>query len=583
MMSKKTRKSCFTPAKLSLSVAAAVAALAAMPASAFSIDTGNPEVEMRWDNQVRYNAGWRMENVDQAYYRLSANDESAGHFKKNDMVMNRLDLLTEFEFVYKENYGLRVSAAAWYESAYGNKSRTNPAIAGSPPSNFGADGNYSRYAKRFITGSSGEFLDAFVFGNFMLGDTSVKVKAGSHNVFWGEALYSVGDGVSAGQGPVDTIKASSSPGTEAKELFMPLNQVSTQVQLSDELSVIAQYLLDWKPYRLTVNGTYFNGSDGGGNGLGNDPYWASAGGARNAAAITPGRDGGDYGVGVRWSPSWLQGTMGFYYRKYDEKTPWSSTQFTGTGAQVRLAYARDTELFGLSLSKVVAGVSVGSELVYRKNTALNSYSGFWEGTNGVRAVIAGTPTYAQAEGARGDTYHFLLNGIWLLPKTMFWDSGALQGEFVYQRLDKVTKNENVFYSVDYLCKTGYALMGVAPNARNKGDGCVTKYSTSLQVGFTPQWPQLFPSWDLSLPMSYKYGLYGNSPAIGGSYEGAYNYSIGTKFTYRNRYDFTLQWNDAHVDYKKNAAGVATTANASGSGGGVVNNKGWLNFSFKTSF
>ena len=37
-------------------------------------------------------------------------------------------------------------------------------------------------------GSSGEFLDAFVFANFDAGDVPVNVKAGQHTVYWGDSL-----------------------------------------------------------------------------------------------------------------------------------------------------------------------------------------------------------------------------------------------------------------------------------------------------------------------------------------------------------------------------------------------------------
>jgi hypothetical protein len=42
-------------------IGAAVAALLSGPAVAFQIDTGDPELQVRWDNTVRYNLGVRME------------------------------------------------------------------------------------------------------------------------------------------------------------------------------------------------------------------------------------------------------------------------------------------------------------------------------------------------------------------------------------------------------------------------------------------------------------------------------------------------------------------------------------------
>jgi hypothetical protein len=591
-----------------MSVAAALAALAATPVQAFSIDTGNPDVEVRWDNQIRYNAGWRMEKPNENFANIASYDESEGRFDRGDMVTNRLNLLSEMDIVYMGLYGFRVSGAAWYENAYSNTSKPNPAINYSPvpapTSNYGPSGEFSPYAKRYTTGSSGEFIDAFVFGRFDLGSTTLNVKAGQHNIFWGESLYTIADGVSAGQGPIDTIKAATSTGAvEAKELFMPLTQISAQWSLSQEFSLMGQYMFDWKPFRIVPGGTYFaSGGDGAG-----EPMCASAtaggGCIVSLDAVTPGRNGGDYGIALRWTPAWLDGTMGFYYRKYDEKLPWSVTQRAGANTPnalgVRLSYARDTELFGISLNKSIAGVSVGAELSRRHNTALNTVSGFFAGsadTSGVTQVAPGvfvpnyfltaasniplnqTPGYDQVEGARGDTWHALVNGIWLLPRTAIWDSGVLQGELNYQRLDKVTKHANVFYSKDYACKDGFLPSGISGGSRGKDDGCSTKDSLAMTVGFTPEWQQVFPGVNMKMPTSFSYGLRGNSPTLGGSSQGAYKWSVGLTATYNVEHEFGLAYSDSHADYKTNAGGVTTTV-----GNADLNNRAWLSFYYKTSF
>jgi hypothetical protein len=598
----------FPRSKVAAAVVLVLGALGATSAQAFKIDTGNSDVDMRWDNTVRYNAGWRVTGVDQAFYRNPNTDETEGTFDKGDMVTNRLDLFSEFDFSYQGNYGFRVSAGLWSENAYDDKPKGNPAFA---YSNYNdGQGSYSPYAKRYLTGSSGEIMDAFMFGGFNLGDTSLKFKAGQHNQYWGESLYSLGDSIAHAQGPVDTIKAATSPGAEAKELFMPLNQISGQWQLSSELSLMGQYLLDWKKYRLVPGSTYFavgNTTDGYSASCAQVDPTGNACQAVFLEDITPERHhGGDYGIAARWSPAWLDGTMGFYYRKYDEKNPWFATQFTGlaTPAGIRLVYGRDTELYGWSLTKTLAGISVGTEVSYRKNTMLNSVAGYFIGSQGVpfagftnlgggvvvptwlltpgSAIPATTtPTIAQADGAHGNTWHFLVNGVYLLPKTALWDGGTIQGELTYQRLDKVTKNADIHYSVDYACKTGYLYQGILPNSRNQGDGCATRDAWGLAMGFTPEWPQAFAGWDLALPISYRTGLKGNSPAIAGPNEGSYVYSIGLRGKYHAVHEFTLAYNGSYTQYKTNAAGVYNgVPNGSGA---IQSNHDWLSFTYKTSF
>lgn len=601
------RRSRLARKQLSLAVVAALGgAWGVEAAHAFGIDTGNSDVEIRWDNSVRYNAAWRMEKVNPHFFNHAGFDETEGAVKRGDMITNRLSLLSEFDFAYKGEYGFRVSGSAWTEHAYGDKVETNPAITG-VTSHRGPSGEYSPYAERYLTGTSGEILDAFVWGNLQLGDTTLRLKAGQHNLFWGESLFTAANGIAAGMGPIDTVKAATSPGAEVKELFLPTKQVSAQWTLTDTVSVMGFYQFDWRPFRLVAGGTFFATSDAAGDPLGNDPTCAAVIAnpllgpnglcQKSLGAITPGDDGGDFGVALRWTPIWLTGgTMGFYYRKYDEKIPWSATQVTTNPLDLglRLSYGRDTELFGVSLTKQVGEWSVGSELSYRKDTALATKAGFFIGTNAGGAAptpfasTAQTPSYDQVEGARGNTWHFLINGVGLLKPTALYDSGTILAELSYQHLDKVTKNANVFFGEGFSCRTGGLDSGL-----DETDGCSTRNAWSLNVSFTPEWAQVLPSLNLAMPTSLAYGLKGNSATLGGTYEGAYTWSLGLRATYNVVHEFTLAYTDSHADYKTKTAsavganpGVGTvvgTSRGASSGAGIVNDHGWLSFTYKTSF
>jgi hypothetical protein len=533
---------------------------------AIEVDTGIPDVSVRWDNTFRYNLGMRMEGQNSDFSKSPFYDDTEHKFGRGDVVTNRVDIISELDVAWKQANGFRLSAAGWYDDAYKGSDSPNPDLTGS--SNY-INNHYNSYASRYIAGPSGEILDAFVFTGFQLGNVGVNIKAGQHNVYWGESLYSIGNSIAYSQGPVDTIKAATSPGAEAKELFLPLKQISTTVQLTDELSFAAQYLLDWKPFRLVPGGTYFSSADGARSDLG-----APA----DIFQIPNGRDiepdsHGDYGLNLRWSPWWLGGTAGVYYRKFAEKLPWSFTQvgvqqvapgvFAGIPNAIRFNYARDTELYGLSLTKTLGTVSVASEVSYRRNTALNSVAGF-------TVISSGDAGYAQAEGARGDSLHALVNGIYLLPKTPIWDGGTFQAELAYNKLENITENADRFNGRGHGCVTAYS------------KNCADDHSLGMQMGFTPQWPQAFPGWDMSMPFSLAYGIDGNSPTLGGTNEGAYNYSVGINGVWKNQHNFTLAWIDSHADYKVNpASGYVTSDYTNGSA--VQNNHGWLSFTYKTTY
>ena len=227
-----------------------------------------------------------------------------------------------------------------------------------------------------------------------------------------------------------------------------------------------------------------------------------------------------------------------------------------------------------SVQTAVGPVSVGGELIYRKNTALNSNTAFVS-SNGSVLDFAGT------EGARGNTAHVVVNGVYLLPRTALWESGVLIGELVYSRLLKVTKNADVYKGVGYMgCNAATAAStSGAKTVGDKSDGCATKDVLLMQVSFTPQWLQAFPGVDLSAPMSLGYGLHGNGATLGGGNEKAASWSIGLEADVRQKYKFGIKWSDQRASYNTGPTGMVTTVN----GNAVQSDHGWLSMTFKTSF
>ncbi|WP_076590858.1 DUF1302 domain-containing protein [Herminiimonas arsenitoxidans] len=547
---------------LASSITMAFAASIATPVLAAIIETDNPDVELRWDNSFRYTGGWRAGKINPAFLNNPAYDETEGRFGRGDMVSNRLDVLSELDFVYKNNFGFRVSAALWGDGAYNKRSFPNPALTAQGINGNYKDNTYNGYTKRYVAGPSGEILDAFVFGSIDIASTPVKFKLGQHNVYWGESLYSATNSIAYSQGPIDTIKAATSPGAEAKELFLPLTQLSAQVQLTSELSAAAQYAFDWKPYRLVPGGTFFASGDGS-----RSDYAANFPGGfniPNGPDLGPDRKRGDFGLSMRWSPSWLSGSAGLYYRKFTEKLPWAMTQVAPAPA-VRLVYARDTELYGFSMIKNIGTLNVGSEISYRKNSALNSAAGY-----PVMPANGSNPTYAESEGARGDTMHALVNVVTLLQRNSLWTGGSVQAEINYSRLLKVTSNPQLYYGEGYASCLGLS----------KSDGCSTKDAWGMNLGFTPEWPQAMAGWDLSMPTSLGYQIKGNGPALGGGNEGSLSWSIGLTGKYLARHEFSLKYAEARSRYNTDpATGVVTTTNGSNA---VQSNHNWIFFTYKTS-
>jgi hypothetical protein len=574
--------------------------LAMGSASAFEINSGSPDVSIRWDNTLRFNYGVRTGGIDP---RVSGNpnfDEGEVRFGRGDAVTTRLDWLPELDVVYQKKTGLRLSAAAWYDAAYDNHARTasgnfnsfqdlaavsQGAVSGLAPvsvpySSLGSyvNNEYSRHIKRFYHGGA-ELLDAFAFTRFEVGGSDVSFKLGQHAVYWGESLFFPFHGVSYSQGPLNGQKAAVTPGIEAKEVALPTPQLSMNMSVTPDLSLMAQYYFRWRSNRLPEGGTFAGSGDG--LWAGPDRQWtglivpSSLSGAPVDLPLFLDRvaeqnhgNSGNFGIGAKYAAKFISesATFGLFARQFTETMPYrifevmQSTVPTpepdGAGlsaGQYRLAYAARTRLYGLSYTDSIGGISVASDLSYRRNTAL-----------------ANSGIAADGTGPRGDMMFATVNGLMLLSPSPVWDTGTLITEFAYSRLLSVKSNPSLVYG------KGYA--GCPTN--DKKDGCSTRDFLGVAISFTPQWLEVFPGTIVGLPMFVNYGITGNNAGLGGGSEGSVSYSLGVEADMRQTYYFSLKYNGSYNHPQPvNALGFFS----SGNGTYMQNNRGWVSLTFKTSF
>lgn len=542
-MNNKNKKTPFNKSMCALAIQAvggAAFAFAALPASAFSIDTGNPDFAVRWDNTLKYNLGWRAEDRDDTFVNSPGYDTSTLSRDKGDLVTNRIDILSEFDMVYKDNHGFRVSAAAWNDFEYQDEVKFNPAFGGTPYPNNRFTRDVERYYER-----SGEILDAFVFTRIDAGDMPINIRAGRHNVYWGESLFSFGDSIAYGQGPLDLRKATSTPGIEAKELFLPQTQLSASMQINDRISVAANYYAEWDPHRLPDGGTYLGASNVsllGGQNLG-VPY---VGDTSRGPNKTP-DDKGSWGINTQIRSEMLGGNIGLYYREFDDRMP--TLLLDAANGYAYNAYAEDVKLYGISYNRLVGAISVGAEVSRRENAALASV-GFGN------------------QIARGDTWHALVNMIAYIGATPVFDSAPLTAELTYSRLDKVKRSsEAAFNHEDYACTGGTKA------------GCATDDAWGMNIAFTPTWFQVFPGIDMTMPINFGYGLKGNSPAPLGAAEGSGSWSVGVEADVHAQYKVGLAYSDYFGDLVKNDQGQIIGSN----GNALLRDRGWVSLTLKTTF
>jgi len=519
-------------------------------AAAFEIPTGNNNVELRWDNTFRYNYGVRTLNPNPDLIGNPNMDDGDRNFNKGT-VTNRLDILSELDLSYKKDYGFRISGAGWYDQRYhdplGNDSvaTSNHILNGQQALGLGDN------TKRYHAGPDVELMDAFVFGKVDFGPVPMTFKVGRHTIFWGEALLFGGavNGLSYSQMPIDAAKGFATPGTEAKELFRPLFNISAQAQLTTTFTVSGQYFLQWEPYRFPEAGSYLNPSDlflQGSESLILGPGFF----------FTHGKDQkpdgkNDFGIAVHWSPEWLGGAVGLYYRHFTDKLPQAHIELA-TG-QFFFAYPDSVDLYGVSLSKEIMGVSVGMEYNYRHNMPLMSEAVM---------IMPGTPKPAEGEtyGARGNTHQFVINFLGLISKTPVWDTASWAMEFTYSNWEKVTQGEQYFLGRD-----GYGNLDR-----------VSKDAWGYSLLFTPTWFNVFPGMDLKMPVNFAMGISGNSALMFSDNLNAGNASAGFALDIYKRYNVSLSYNKYYGDFDK-ANGALTIYRGSQA---LLSDRDYVAFTFK---
>ena len=557
-------------------VAAAVFGLGSS-ASAADIPTGNPEVVWRWDNTLRYTLAERVQQQ-KTQILNNPNADDGDRNLAHGIVSDRLDLLSEMDIVFHNTFGARVSGAGWFDQRY-RDAMDNTSVGTSNHLENGMPAiGLSDTGRKYFTGPSGELLDAFVFAKFDLGSVPVNVKVGRHTLYWGEGLLleAAVHGIAYGQMSIDVAKGLNMPGVEAKELYRPLNQISFQAQLTSTFSVAGQYYLQWEQDVVPNGGSYLGLSDV----LGKGPESLIAGpGQRLTFGDAPRPKGqGDYGFMARWNPDWLGGgSLGFYYRKFTDKLPqafvrpavaslpfatfgpggpaaglgymplgapaggvapfWLDTSGTfssiagikqGLIGQYYYSFASDIPLYGLSFSKQILGVAVGSEVSYRKDMPLLSDPATMLPSalaNPAAGQISAMPQQGQSAGARGNETHALINFMGLGGKTPFWDTTTWVMEYTFERVGHLSQGQGVFRGRD-----SYGDL----------DKC-TRDSYNGAINFTPTWFQVLPSCDLSMPINYSRGLSGNTAVQLGGNKNAGQIGAGFSLDMFIKYKASLQY------------------------------------------
>ena len=410
------------PARAGFALVGLLPLLCSMPAAAAEFSFLDNEVTGSLDTTLSYGQLWRVEKAEKVGDDVNTNDGNRNF--DTGLVSEVFKVTSELEANY-QNYGLFLRGSAFYDTQIMDKRNDNDDFR--PTQNYPDDNSFTDET-RHKAGRDAQILDAYLYGNWDVGNMPVTAKLGSQVFNWGEALFARG-GVNTSN-PVDAARFRL-PGAEIKEVLVPVEAFNVNLGLTDNLSMEAYYQWNWKETAIDPVGTYFSPTDlfaDGGNtaytseadlaplfpfyqlfegvgGLGQGPFGpnayldASTGTFKvaNIGSDLNARDDGQFGVAFRYIAEELNQTeFGFYFINYHTKEPQVAVDLTdyqgvdysaiesalgsfsqyasamatidaASNAVARRAYVEDVRVYGLSFNTTVGEASVFGELSYRPN------------------------------------------------------------------------------------------------------------------------------------------------------------------------------------------------------------------------
>jgi hypothetical protein len=442
----------------------AAAAIGSMSGAAHALSTQIAGVDVQFDNKLSVGAAWRVESRDLTYIgrgnggrAFSTNGDDGNLAFDNGDIVSAAAKITSDLTLSKGNFGVFVRGSYVYNQKLDDYDYFNPnnyytPTPGAPDVGVGLTptGRPSEVpisvfderteAVRDYVGNYFDLLDAYVFGNFDIGNRMLAFRIGRQVLNWGESTF-----VLHGINSMLTFDQNRQrvPGFEIEELLLPTAVAWVSMSLFSGASVEAFYQLDWDKTEIDAAGTFWSVND-----------FATIGGQRANLTFglppenfpnttiprAPNREPGNSGqFGVRLTflvPALNDMDLSLYAMNYHSRLPLvsgtSKASFAApasTGSYF-LEYPEDIQLYGISFNTVLGGWSVQGEYSYKVDQPLQ--------LEDVEVLLAGVglPSQLTADPAFG---------------------GALGGKYLrgYRRHDVSQVDFGVTYAIGPSALTGW--------------------------------------------------------------------------------------------------------------------------------
>lgn len=579
-------------------LATAIALAWGPQAQAVSFNIG--EIEGTFDSSLSIGASWGTQDPDsdfisnfnvmgeEGHAASRTADDGRLNFKKNETFSKIFKGIHDLSLKYEDS-GVFVRGKYWYDFELKDGEQHFYDID---------DHGRDRSAKA----SGAEFLDAFVYHNYQIGDLPGNVRLGKQVVSWGESTF-IQNSINA-INPID-VAALRRPGAEVKEGLIPVNMFYLSQGLTENLTAEMFYQLEWDKTVTDNCGTFF-GADPVAKGC-NDrlviagPDFAPgvASNSLNIQAVAQGLDNayiprakdhepgdsGQFGLALRWFLPELNDTeLAAYAMNYHSRNPYLSFTRTtvaappntaNTPARVRTAsyfvdYPEDIRLYGLSFQTNVSGVALGGEVSFRPNMPLQintadlnlaavNQLGLINGVPGAVSPVFVDGFATNAPGAAIPGYKRMPVTQVQVTATKFFDQVlaasrlTLVGEVGYNRVSGLSTDtgdvrfgRSPTYGAGALVDNGAVCRGTAagtPTASNPQQECNNKgYYTSDSWGYRVRgkldYPNVIAGINLSPSVAWSHDVNGTGVSFE---EGAKAVSLGLDADYENTYTASLSY------------------------------------------
>jgi len=497
--------------------AGALLFVAPHPSQAFNLYSGSyggQDLEINLETTVSYSTFYRVNDPSDVLLDNINGDEGDRDFR-HGFVDNTFDVLPVFDLKYG-NFGAHVSGEAYLDTSYLQKNQNNSPDTFNPYST--SDNRSFTTATRNVNGENAILLDAFVYDgvNFGTGgQQTFTVKFGRQTLLWGQSLFFASNGISAGQAPLDIIKAESLPNAQAQQIFLPVGQAVVTYQPNEILTLQAYYQFEWEHDTFQGVGAYFSSADildKGGQRIivGPDAY------LYRIKDLSPPINNGQFGASVQATIG--EYDLGLFALRYDSKAPSiydgapvSNGQTNNVGSYW-LVYPRDIQIYGASVSTDIGSANVAGEISGRRNMNLVGDAPFASGYPGSANAGAlypvGDTLAAQASAI------YASDGLPLIPGGL-----SFAGEVAMNHLISVTENR--------------AMLSPGRQAT----------AAALEFTITPNYYSVLPKLDISFPIGITYDFLGRSDIDSTMNHGTGNFTFGVSATYRTTWIAAITYKD----------------------------------------